>query len=77
MMRFYETVRASSYSTARSMQTCALHENFEEGQTLLLQTVVQRVVKKERISNKFLLDCNLSINIIKNKEDFAPFEKSA
>ena len=46
MMRFYETVRASSYSTARSMQTCALHENFEEGQTLLLQTVVQRVVKK-------------------------------
>ena len=77
MMRFYETVRASSYNTARSMQTCALHENFEEGQTLLLQTVVQRVVKKERISNKFLLDCNLSINIIKNKEDFAPFEKSA
>ena len=60
MMRFYETVRASSYSTARSMQTCALHENFEEGQTLLLQTVVQRVVKM-RVSNKFVLDCNLSI----------------
>ena len=76
MMRFYETVRASSYSTARSMQTCALHENFEEGQTLLLQTVVQRVVKRAYFK-KFLLDCNLSISSIKNKEDFAPFEKSA
>ena len=36
MMRFYETVRtAATYNAAH---TCALHENFEEGHTLLVVT---------------------------------------